>query len=225
MLQRLADAGNTVLVIEHNLDVIKQADWIVDLGPEGGEAGGEVIATGTPEQVAAVESSYTGQFLRELLAGGAAGAGARQGRGVSSRRWTGRRRDTPAAASTTSPTRCSGTAEIDLVYIPGWVSHLDLHWERTARPAGSSSGSRRFTRLIVFDKRGIGLCRTGSTPTRCRRWRSEWTTSGRCSTPSAASGSGARRRGTAARSRSCSRRHIRSARRSSCLYSASPRRA
>jgi excinuclease ABC subunit A len=67
VLQRLADAGNTVLVIEHNLDVIKQADWIVDLGPEGGEAGGEVIASGTPEQVAEVEDSYTGQFLRELL--------------------------------------------------------------------------------------------------------------------------------------------------------------
>ena len=67
VLQRLADAGNTVLVIEHNLDVIKQADWIVDLGPEGGEAGGEVIATGTPEQVADVDESYTGRFLRELL--------------------------------------------------------------------------------------------------------------------------------------------------------------
>jgi excinuclease ABC subunit A len=56
-----------VLVIEHNLDVIKQADWIVDLGPEGGEAGGEVIATGTPEEVAEVAASYTGRFLRELL--------------------------------------------------------------------------------------------------------------------------------------------------------------
>jgi excinuclease ABC subunit A len=67
VLQRLVDAGNTVLVIEHNLDVIKQADWIVDLGPEGGEAGGEVIATGTPEEVAAVERSATGQFLREIL--------------------------------------------------------------------------------------------------------------------------------------------------------------
>ena len=67
MLQRLVDSGNTVLVIEHNLDVIKQADWIVDLGPEGGEAGGEVIATGTPEGVAAVEESYTGQFLRQVL--------------------------------------------------------------------------------------------------------------------------------------------------------------
>jgi excinuclease ABC subunit A len=57
-----------VLVIEHNLDVIKQADWIVDLGPEGGEAGGEVIAVGTPEDVAEVEGSYTGQFLRGVLA-------------------------------------------------------------------------------------------------------------------------------------------------------------
>ncbi len=76
VLQRLVDAGNTVLVIEHNLDVIKQADWIVDLGPEGGEAGGEVIATGTPEQVAEVEGSYTGQFLRELLPATATAAAA-----------------------------------------------------------------------------------------------------------------------------------------------------
>ena len=67
VLQRLVDTGNTVLVIEHNLDVIKQADWVVDLGPEGGEAGGEVIATGTPEDIAAVAGSYTGQFLRHLL--------------------------------------------------------------------------------------------------------------------------------------------------------------
>jgi excinuclease ABC subunit A len=74
VLQRLADSGNTVLVIEHNLDVIKQADWIVDLGPEGGEAGGEVIATGTPEQIAEVEGSYTGQFLRRLLPAVAAAA-------------------------------------------------------------------------------------------------------------------------------------------------------
>jgi excinuclease ABC subunit A len=74
VLQRLVDTGNTVLVIEHNLDVIKQADWIVDLGPEGGEAGGDVIATGTPEQVAAVAESYTGQFLRELVPSAAAAA-------------------------------------------------------------------------------------------------------------------------------------------------------
>jgi excinuclease ABC subunit A len=74
VLQRLVDAGNTVLVIEHNLDVIKQADWIVDLGPEGGEAGGEVVAVGTPEQVAEVEESYTGQFLRQVLPDVAAAA-------------------------------------------------------------------------------------------------------------------------------------------------------
>jgi excinuclease ABC subunit A len=67
VLQRLADAGNTVVVIEHNLDVIKQADWIIDLGPEGGEEGGEVIAVGTPEQIAAIETSYTGRYLREVL--------------------------------------------------------------------------------------------------------------------------------------------------------------
>jgi excinuclease ABC subunit A len=69
VLQRLVDSGNTVLVIEHNLDVIKQADWVVDLGPEGGEEGGELIAAGTPEEVAAVDGSYTGQFLRGVLAG------------------------------------------------------------------------------------------------------------------------------------------------------------
>ena len=67
VLQRLVDAGNTVLVIEHNLDVIKQADWIVDLGPEGGEAGGEIVATGTPEGVAEMEESFTGAFLRHVL--------------------------------------------------------------------------------------------------------------------------------------------------------------
>jgi excinuclease ABC subunit A len=67
VLDRLVDAGNTVVVIEHNLDVIKSADRIIDLGPEGGEAGGEVVATGTPEEVAASTASYTGSFLRELV--------------------------------------------------------------------------------------------------------------------------------------------------------------
>jgi excinuclease ABC subunit A len=67
VLGRLVDAGNTVVVIEHNLDVIKTADWLVDLGPEGGEGGGEIVATGTPEEVAAVSGSYTGRFLRELV--------------------------------------------------------------------------------------------------------------------------------------------------------------
>jgi len=67
VLQKLVDLGNTVLVIEHNLDVIKCADWIIDIGPEGGELGGNVIATGTPEQVSKVEKSYTGQYLKNLL--------------------------------------------------------------------------------------------------------------------------------------------------------------
>jgi len=67
VLERLRDKGNTLIVIEHNLDVVKTADWIVDLGPEGGEGGGEIVAAGTPEEVAAVERSYTGKFLRPLL--------------------------------------------------------------------------------------------------------------------------------------------------------------
>jgi excinuclease ABC subunit A len=67
VLHRLVDKGNTIVVIEHNLDVIKTADWIIDLGPEGGERGGEVVAAGTPEEVAEVGASYTGQFLRKAL--------------------------------------------------------------------------------------------------------------------------------------------------------------
>jgi excinuclease ABC subunit A len=67
VLQRLVDAGNSVVVIEHNLDVIKVADQLIDMGPEGGEEGGRLIAAGTPEQVAAVADSHTGEFLRELV--------------------------------------------------------------------------------------------------------------------------------------------------------------
>lgn len=67
MLQRLVEAGNTVLVIEHNLDVIKVADYILDLGPEGGDNGGQIIAKGTPEQVAKNEKSYTGHYLAKIL--------------------------------------------------------------------------------------------------------------------------------------------------------------
>ncbi|MGM0502475.1 MAG: ATP-binding cassette domain-containing protein, partial [Bacillota bacterium] len=67
VLQQLKEGGNTVLVIEHNLDVVKSADYIIDLGPEGGDKGGEVVATGTPEEVAQVDSSHTGQFLKEIL--------------------------------------------------------------------------------------------------------------------------------------------------------------
>jgi excinuclease ABC subunit A len=68
VLHELVDQGNSVVVIEHNLDVIKTADYIIDIGPEGGDGGGQVVATGTPEQVAEVEESYTGYYLKQMLA-------------------------------------------------------------------------------------------------------------------------------------------------------------
>jgi len=67
VLQKLVDKGNTVLVIEHNMEVIKVADHIIDLGPEGGEKGGEIVCEGTPEEIAAFDASYTGQYLSEIL--------------------------------------------------------------------------------------------------------------------------------------------------------------
>jgi excinuclease ABC subunit A len=82
VLQRLVDAGNSIVVIEHNMEVIKCADWIIDLGPEGGEAGGEVIAQGTPEDVAENEQSYTGYFLKRMFTEEAAFANARQASGI-----------------------------------------------------------------------------------------------------------------------------------------------
>ena len=67
MLHELVDQGNSVVVIEHNLEVIKTADWVIDLGPEGGDGGGEIVAFGTPEAIVAAKRSHTGMFLRELL--------------------------------------------------------------------------------------------------------------------------------------------------------------
>jgi excinuclease ABC subunit A len=81
VLHELVETGNTVVVIEHNLEVIKTADWLIDLGPEGGDGGGEIVAAGTPEDIAKVKRSYTGQFLAPVLA----------------RRETGRRKRTEAA--------------------------------------------------------------------------------------------------------------------------------
>ena len=67
VLNRLKDQGNTIVVIEHNLDVVKTADWIIDLGPEGGSDGGNIVASGTPEEIAKVNQSFTGQFLKKML--------------------------------------------------------------------------------------------------------------------------------------------------------------
>ncbi len=69
VLQALVEQGNTVTIIEHNPDIIKVADWLIDVGPEGGDRGGEIIAVGTPEQIAKTPGSYTGQFLKEYLVG------------------------------------------------------------------------------------------------------------------------------------------------------------
>ena len=67
ILQRLVDTGNTIIVIEHNLDLIKTCDYIIDLGPEGGDNGGEVIGTGTPEEISKLKDSYTGEYLKKVL--------------------------------------------------------------------------------------------------------------------------------------------------------------
>jgi excinuclease ABC subunit A len=98
VLGRLVDGGNTVLVIEHNLDVIKTADWIIDLGPEGGSAGGEIIATGTPEQVSEVAKSYTGQFVKPLLDRARRIARSANGSGGGGKRSSGRDRSAEASA-------------------------------------------------------------------------------------------------------------------------------
>jgi excinuclease ABC subunit A len=67
VLQHLRDAGNTIVVIEHNLDVIKTADWLIDMGPEGGAGGGQVVGVGTPEEIVALEQSHTGRYLKRVL--------------------------------------------------------------------------------------------------------------------------------------------------------------
>ena len=69
VLNRLVDKGNTVIVIEHNLDIVKMSDWIIDLGPEGGDEGGKVVGFGTPEEVSKIKGSYTGKFLKPILKG------------------------------------------------------------------------------------------------------------------------------------------------------------
>ena len=116
VLQSLVDKGNSVLVIEHNLDVIKQADWVVDMGPEGGSGGGTVVAQGTPEQVAQVEGSHTGAFLREILgtrpARPATGRAAAKAKSPATARRTTKAKVEPKAEAraTRPPRRTSGAA-------------------------------------------------------------------------------------------------------------------
>jgi excinuclease ABC subunit A len=105
VLQGLTDKGNTVIVIEHNLDVIKTADWIIDMGPEGGSGGGAVIATGTPEDIAAHPTSYTGQFLAPVLAAAAGGRRRSPGRAVAAAATPAKQR------SATKPVSRTGTAK------------------------------------------------------------------------------------------------------------------
>ena len=99
VLQGLVDKGNSVIVIEHNLDVIKTADWLIDMGPEGGSGGGRVVAEGTPEQVAAVDASHTGLFLREILAGRPTGGPVTSGRARKAPAGSGRVRKATARAA------------------------------------------------------------------------------------------------------------------------------
>jgi excinuclease ABC subunit A len=80
VLQRLRDEGNTIVVIEHNLDVIKTADWVIDLGPEGGDGGGRIVAAGTPEDLAQVPASHTGRYLARTLGMAPAAPATRAGR-------------------------------------------------------------------------------------------------------------------------------------------------
>jgi excinuclease ABC subunit A len=91
VLHRLRDEGNTIVVIEHNLDVIKTADWVIDLGPEGGDGGGRIVATGTPEDVAREPASHTGRYLARVLDGGARGNRGSEPAGAPARRSSGRR--------------------------------------------------------------------------------------------------------------------------------------
>ena len=103
VLGRLVDQGNTVLVIEHNLDVIKTADWLIDMGPEGGKRGGTLVAAGTPEDVAADPTSYTGQFLAPLLEG-------RSRTTKASRRRTGSRPARPPETASKAPAKKTAAA-------------------------------------------------------------------------------------------------------------------
>ena len=151
VLQRLVEAGNSVVVIEHNLDVIKTADRIIDMGPEGGEEGGTLMAAGTPEEIAAVDSSYTGRFLRGLDEAGEAQARGAQARGPQGRRGRvkGRARHRPRLRMNWA--RCGRFARPRRrvwrasVHLPAQARRVTLATLRGALPLGATSaaGARR----------------------------------------------------------------------------------
>lgn len=164
VLHGFVEAGNTVLVVEHNLDVIKTADWVIDLGPEGGEGGGTVVCAGTPEEIAACETSYTGLALRPLLRdGGTAVASSRNGNGKAKKRRTAQSKVTAAPrwqmASAARVTKGDGTKEIT---IRGAAQHnlqhvdLDLPRERMSvfcGPSGSGKSSLAMDTLYAEGQR------------------------------------------------------------------------
>jgi excinuclease ABC subunit A len=110
VLQSLVDKGNSVIVIEHNLDVIKTADWLIDMGPEGGSGGGLVVAEGTPEQVAAVDASYTGQFLRPILGSRVSASKSQTTKTTKTTRTTKTTKATPTKATARKATATKTTA-------------------------------------------------------------------------------------------------------------------
>ena len=175
LFQRLVDRGHSLVVIEHNLEVIKCADWIVDLGPEAGDAGGEVVATGTPEQIAQAENSHTGKFLREVL--GSAGAPPAI-RGAPPRTHAiSRYADEdgePALRAAEEPFDEASNVAGEAARAPQWKNERRDSCSRSARaqsqehrsknPAGTTSGHHRTERLRKIDGRLRHPIRRGTTP-------------------------------------------------------------
>ena len=159
VLERLVDAGNTVVVIEHNLDVIKVADQMIDLGPEGGEEGGRVIATGTPEKVATVPESYTGAFLAEVLPvraarNGKPAAPAKTPAGDSAAK-TATPAKTAARAKAATRARTATKAEAATKARAATTAGGAKTGERTARPdAGERAGDRHERAPAASARRG-----------------------------------------------------------------------
>ena len=160
VLQRLVDPGNSVLVIEHNLDVIKTADWVIDLGPEGGNKGGLVVAEGTPEHVASVPASYTGAFLRPILDGRAVSVGKTQ-------------RKATAAATTTTAKAASKKSVAKKSPAKNSVAKKSTAKSSTAKKAANQAAVKKTTTKNATAKKATaasdGAARTASKRTAAKR--------------------------------------------------------